>query len=609
MTNKEISARLDSAWDVLGESKDPKMLPTMKFLGNHLENPRSYVTFTGETSSGKSTLINSLIGRKFLPAGVRPTTGTVVWLEFGVSDKERLLAINRDATLEEISESQFCLLSEHPDEGLLRLKAEMPHDSIKGLSVFDTPGFNAVISEHEEVLKEFLPESDVVVFPVSYRVGFGSSDRRLMELVGDVRDRFGKLPVILVVNRAPENATSDDKRIKEILLNAEDSLHDKVLLQVVHATMPAEDGTGVLPDTSALWKAICDVTFSAERAAMLTHRFEKMLNSIVEQRVSELDGEIAAAGAGRGALDELNSQIEEFLENESRSYNIVEKYMSKISRELPKLLDHEVAGLLAHAKHEIMASNKWVDVHQCSAFIYGHVLPFGTTGVVKNVEEYLRGVFDRMDEELSEMANLAIRHINDRAQTIEDPKIGTLLSNLGMRIGQRVAGEMASTAVRSVGGVGGAAAGFGNVAKMAVKHIGKLFGTTFGREVYVNIGKIFTKRMVQTMSVCLQAVTELAFFAWDACHWQSELVQKVSNTLSGWRDEVSGQIEGKMIEEYRQANIANVRDCYSELRREVESEIENVQRSYSKSDLVVLSDKRESLLRLIGNKGVKYGKV
>ena len=238
MTNETIAAKLDSAWKILAKSSDPQMLPAMKLLGNHIDHPRSFVTLTGETSSGKSTLINSLIGRKFLAAGVRPTTGTVVWLEFGVTDKERLMAVNRDATVEELTETQFRKLSEHPDKELLRLKAELPSESVKGLSVFDTPGFNAVISEHTEVLKEFLPESDVVVFPVSYRVGFGASDRRLMELVCEVREQFGGLPVIVVVNRAPEGTTESDKRIKEIRLNAEDSLHDKVQLEIVHSTMP-----------------------------------------------------------------------------------------------------------------------------------------------------------------------------------------------------------------------------------------------------------------------------------------------------------------------------------------------------------------------------------
>ena len=599
MTNETIAAKLDSAWDILAKSPDPQMLPAMKLLGNHLDHPRSFVTLTGETSSGKSTLINSLIGRKFLSAGVRPTTGTVVWLEFGTAGKERLFAINRDATVEELSESQFGKLSEHPDKELLRLKAELPNEAVKGLSVFDTPGFNAVISEHTEVLKEFLPESDVVVFPVSYRVGFGASDRRLMELVCEVRERFGKLPVVVVVNRVPEGADEDDKRVKEIRLNAKDTLHDKVRLEIVHSTLPTEDGESVLPDTTHLWRTVCAIAFSEERAAMLTERFRLMLGSLVSQRLSELDGELAAIDVGHGAVAELKDELKEFAQRESEAYGIIEKYMEKLSRELPKVFDYEVDKILSCAKREISASNKWVDVHQCSAYIYGHVLPFGTTDAVKAVEQYLQEMFARMDEELAEMANLAVRHLNDRAQTVENPQLGKLLSNLSFRIGQRVAGNLASSAVRSVSGVGGTAAGVGNLVKMGVKQVGKLFGKTFSREVYTNIGKIFTKRMVQTMSVCLQVVTEFAFFAWDACHWQDELCQKVDETISQWRDEVSGQMQSGMIDDYKKNNYASVKECYAALRRDVESEIENALRTYSEEDRQSLRNNRTFLNQIV----------
>ena len=602
MTNEAIMGQLDAAWDILGKSKDPKMLPAMKLLGNHLENPRSFVTFTGETSSGKSTLINSFIGRKFLSAGVRPTTGTVVWLEFGMTDRERLFAVNRDASIEELSEQQFKQLSEHPGD-ILRLKAELPNGSVKGLSVFDTPGFNSVISEHTEVLKEFLPESDVVVFPVSYRVGFGASDRRLMELVGEVRDQFGELPVIIVVNRAPEGVNGEDKRVKEIRLNAEDSLHGKVQLEIVHSAMPLENGESALPETGNLWRRIGAIVSSEERASMLTERFSAMLTTLVRQRISELDGEMAAAGAGERAIAALTEELEAFKAKEEASYAIVDKYMDKLSRELPKVLDHEVEKLLTHAKREISSVNKWVDVHQCTAYIYGHALPFGTAGAVREVESYLHTMFDRMDEELSEMANLAVRHLNDSAQTVENPELAQLLANLGLRIGQYATKSTASMVAKSMGGVGGTAAGVGNIVKMGVKQVGRLFGKTFGKEIYKNIGKIFTKKMVQAMSVCLQVVADLAFFAWDACHWQEELKQKVDQTVAKWHGEILEQLKGGMLEQYRKTNVDTVRDCYAALRREIEVEIDNARRTYTESDILLLRESRDKLISIIEKQG------
>ena len=328
-----------------------------------------------------------------------------------------------------------------------------------------------------------------------------------------------------------------------------------------------------------------------------------MLTTLVRQRISELDGEMAAAGAGEHAIAALTEELEEFKAKEEASYAIVDKYMDKLSRELPKVLDHEVEKLLTHAKREISSVNKWVDVHQCTAYIYGHALPFGTAGAVREVESYLHTMFDRMDKELSEMANLAVRHLNDSAQTVENPELGQLLANLGLRIGQYAARSTASMVTKSMGGVGGTAAGVGNIVKMGVKQVGKLFGKTFGKEVYKNIGKIFTKKMVQAMSVCLQVVTDLAFFAWDACHWQEELKQKVDQTVAKWRGEILGQFKGGMVESYRKTNMDTVRDCYAALRREIEVEIANARRTYTESDIRLLHEDRDKLISIIEKQG------
>lgn len=576
MDTPSLIRLLDENWDVLAKSPDPNFVPAMNFLADRMANPKSYVTLTGETSSGKSTLINSFLGRKFLVAGAQPTTGTVTWIEYGLAEKERLFAVNRNATVEEISRKQFDALTLRPDENLLRLKAEVPGSraGFRGLTVFDTPGFNAVISEHAEVLKEFLPESDVIVFPVSYKVGFGASDRKLMELIGEVCTHFGDTPVILVVNRAPVGTDADDKRVKEIRLAAEDSLHGKTKLVIVEASLPTEDGEGTLPKTDALWNEVSAVAFAPSRANALQSRFQETLLSLVNQRRGEIEDTLATIAAGENAISELIEQRKLLRENESKAYSVVDRYMAKIETELPKQIRRGADRLARDVDREIDDANKWVDAQQCQAYIYGHVLPFGTDAVVKDIENYLYDVFAHMDAELDELANSAIRHVENRAQTIENPELKKLVANLAVRLGQRVGGELASQAVRSVSGVGGAASGVGNLVKMGVKQFGKLFGKTFSREVYTQIGKIFTKNVVKTMSVCLQAAVELAFFAWDAHHWQEQLKEKAGETIDKWVQDVTSNIGSEMVPDYARTNRENVKEAYKGMLRVFDDQID-----------------------------------
>ena len=601
MTTDELVTVLDDNWDVLAKSPDPKLLPAMRLLAQHLDNPRSYVTFAGETSSGKSTLINSFLGRKFLAAGARPTTGTVTWIEYGMAEKERLLAINRDATVEILSAGQFNALSQNPDKNLLRLKAELPGNrtEFKGLSVFDTPGYNAIISEHAEVLKEFLPESDVVVFPVAYKVGFGASDQQLMGLIGEIRKRLGAFPVILVVNRAPAGVSEHDKRIAEIRLHAEDTLHESIPLVIVNASQPTPEGESVLPDAEKLWKAVGEIVTADDRVRELAARFRESIRSFLEQRLGEIDTQLAAIATGKDAVAELLAERDDFDEREKASYEIVDRYMIRIEKEIPKLLKRGAGKLVERAKSEILAANKWVDAGQCKAYIYNHVLPFSTTDVVREMEGHLISIIEQLDEELDEMANRAVRHVSDRAQTIENPQLRDLVSRLGIRIGQRVAGEMASQAIKSVSGVGGAATGVGNLVKMGVKRAGGMFGKTFSREFYAQIGKVFTKRVVQAMTVAVQVVVDLALYALEANRWQGQLIGKVEEVVDKWEKDVLAEVGSSMMPEYRKTNRENVRACYAALRADVDDAIKAAESEHDKSEVDELERNKTQLVAAI----------
>lgn len=603
METTDLSSLVDEYWDLLAQSPDKGMVPALRMLAQHLDNPRSYVTFAGETSSGKSTLINSFLGRKFLAAGACPTTGTVTWIEYGLADRERLLAVNRNATIEELSSERFRAFSLKPDADLLRLKAEIPgsKSEFKGLSIFDTPGFNAIVSEHAEVLKEFLPESDVVVYPVSYKVGFGSSDRQLMELIGDVRKHLGTFPVVLVVNRTPEGVGENDSRIREIRQNAEDSLHESVPMVVIRTSMPAPTGESTLPDTDDLWRKIGAIVSAPERAYEIRLRLTKAVESLLRQRAAEMDTQIAAAAVGEEGIEELKQQLISLGDEEAECYRIVEKYMARLAHEVPKLIQRGAEKLVQRAETEISDSNKWTEASLCRTYIHKHVLPFSTTEVVREVEGYVMELTDQMDGELDERANRAIRRLNEHAQTISNPQLKELAKNLGLQLGQQLAGVGANHLLKGLGGAGGAAVGLGNLAKMGVKQVGKLFGKKFSRQVYVEIGKIFTKKAVQAMSVAVQVVVEAVMAVWDANRWQGQLIEETKKIVRKWETEVCSEVSKSMVPDFQKTNNASVSECFHALRSEYEHAIDDAMKEYNEVELEALKEQRARLSKALQN--------
>ena len=116
------------------------------------------LVIAGEFNSGKSSFINALLGEKILPEGVTPTTDRINLVRHG------------DEPSEEMVEA-YLLERRHPAEIL------------RDLNIVDTPGTNAVIREHEELTRDFVPRSDLVLFVTSADRPFTESERGFLEQI------------------------------------------------------------------------------------------------------------------------------------------------------------------------------------------------------------------------------------------------------------------------------------------------------------------------------------------------------------------------------------------------------------------------------------------
>lgn len=125
----------------------------------------------GEFNSGKSSFINALIGETVLREGVTPTTDRINILKYGPEPTERL-------------REEFVLEILYP--------AEM----LREINIVDTPGTNAVIRRHEELTRDFIPRSDLVLFVTSADRPFTESERAFLEQIRE----WGK-KVVLVINK------------------------------------------------------------------------------------------------------------------------------------------------------------------------------------------------------------------------------------------------------------------------------------------------------------------------------------------------------------------------------------------------------------------------
>jgi small GTP-binding protein len=161
---------LDEAFQRFGADVDPADQRTLRETLAHLEE-LFLIVVAGEFNSGKSSFVNALLGEQVLPEGVTPTTDTITLLQHG------------DETGSEIR------------SGGLRVTT-YPAEVLQQLTIVDTPGTNAVIRQHEQLTREFIPRADLVLFTTSADRPFTESERGFLELI----KAWGK-KIVIVLNK------------------------------------------------------------------------------------------------------------------------------------------------------------------------------------------------------------------------------------------------------------------------------------------------------------------------------------------------------------------------------------------------------------------------
>jgi small GTP-binding protein len=134
----------------------------------------------GEFNAGKSALINALLGREVLAEGVTPTTSKIHHIGWG----------------EELSREPMGPVGE-------RIAA--PVETLRQLTVVDTPGTNALDRAHETLTTDYVPRADLVLFVTSSDRPLSESERVFLEAIR----QWGK-KVAMVINKIDILRTDDE---------------------------------------------------------------------------------------------------------------------------------------------------------------------------------------------------------------------------------------------------------------------------------------------------------------------------------------------------------------------------------------------------------------
>jgi len=172
---------------------DDYLLPRLRQSGSPV-----LVALVGSTGAGKSTLVNSLVGKQVSNTGIRrPTTNSPV-LASHPSEVDWFAENVFLPTLPRVRQQGLAMAGR---DGLLVLASSdgMP----QGVALLDTPDIDSVVQAHYEFAHQFLDASDLWLFMTT---AARYADAAVWELLQYGRDRGASLGIVL--SRVPPSAAA-----------------------------------------------------------------------------------------------------------------------------------------------------------------------------------------------------------------------------------------------------------------------------------------------------------------------------------------------------------------------------------------------------------------
>jgi GTPase Era involved in 16S rRNA processing len=204
-------------------------------LAARLEDNNLEVALFGRVSSGKSSLLNALLGTDVLPVGVNPITAVPTRLRHGDSLHARItFASGRN---EEVSIDEFRnLVSETGNPGNQRnvthALIEIPSTRLsQGIVLVDTPGLGSLARRGAAETMAYLPSCDLAILLIDAGATLNDEDLGTLRLLYE-----GGISSIVLLSKADLLADADLQRVAAYVeTQVENELGIKIHVQPVSA--------------------------------------------------------------------------------------------------------------------------------------------------------------------------------------------------------------------------------------------------------------------------------------------------------------------------------------------------------------------------------------
>lgn len=169
------------------------------------------VAFAGMVKAGKSTLLNACIGEEIAPTDTGECTRVVTWYRYGDTPRVTLhpqVGEPRNLPVKRADGRLVLDMGDTPARDVRRLVVDWPVQSLRDLTLIDTPGIASVSADVSARTTDFLTpqdapaDADAVIYLLRH---LHASDLRFLESFEDTGSgRSGTVNALAVLSRADE---------------------------------------------------------------------------------------------------------------------------------------------------------------------------------------------------------------------------------------------------------------------------------------------------------------------------------------------------------------------------------------------------------------------
>lgn len=268
--NRESITRID---EIIARHGLVELRPLMEALVSRIESRDLEIAVFGRVSSGKSSLLNYLLGHSVLPVGVLPVTAVLTRLYR--SDEPHVVVRTdvsqpRRIAIEEIP--AYVTEEGNPGNGrrVIDVSIGLPSDRlIDGVTLIDTPGIGSLATVGAAQTKAYLPQCDLGVVLIDAGSTLDQEDLALLRAMYE-----SAVPSMVLVSKCDLLAPEDRARVVNyISRQTRDSFGQEAPIHLV--------------STRALDAALTDAWFEqCIKPIMMRHREE--LERSVQRKIGNL---------------------------------------------------------------------------------------------------------------------------------------------------------------------------------------------------------------------------------------------------------------------------------------------------------------------------------